>query len=317
MRKKNLIQAITLTLALMASLFVAASAQAASNNDGITPMIIGGEDATEQYGAVSGQTPEGAHRCGGVAIASFMVLTAAHCVQFGVFGPGAKVRVGSLDRTQGGQLLDVESAEMHPDYTTDRDTAGNDLALVFTKRRIDRSLIIPIAREVGPVGTRTRIAGWGKQCQDPSVPLCATLPIMLKQLDTVTLRGSKCTMTDPNTGEITFDPKLEICMGPASGDHEMACNGDSGGPMVKQVWHKGKRVWALVGITSRDGDDLYPTPGRFNYCAYGPTGKSGIGIYTKAGVARYVQWMKDRIAEHDGIQPLGANQSKNEFELVG
>ena len=207
--RKRFLQAFALIVALIALLLGPASALAGPSTppDVITPMIIGGETATQQYGTVSGQTAEGVHRCGGVAIASYTVLTAAHCVQFGVYAPGYKIRVGSLDRTQGGQLLDVESAEMHPDYTTDRDTAGNDLALVFTKQRIDRSLIIPIAREVGPVGSRTRIAGWGKQCQDPNIPLCATLPVLLKQLDTVTLRGSKCTMTDPITGEITFDPK--------------------------------------------------------------------------------------------------------------
>lgn len=315
--RKSFLQAVALILALMASLLGPVSAQAApSASPDVVPFIIGGEDATEQYGMVSGQQLDGKHRCGGVLIRPDAAITAAHCVVFGAFEPGMVVRVGSKDRTQGGQLIQVERTEILPNF--DMMKAGKDLALVFLKEQVrDRSLVMAFARNEGPVGTQTRIAGWGRHCQDPANPACATLPINLKQLDTLVLRDKKCVQYDPIAKVPAFDSRDEICMGPESGEHEMACNGDSGGGMFKRIWHKGKRIWALIAITSRDGDDLYPVEGRYNYCAYSPTGKPGVGVYTSA--IAHLDWIRARLAARSMPALDGAQGPvvPYDLELVG
>lgn len=313
--RKHLLGLLTL-FALMASLLGPVSAQAAPSiqSDGISPMIVGGVPATQQYGAVSGQTAAGRHRCGGVLIKPDVLVTAAHCITFGAYVPGGMVRAGSKDRTQGGELIEVVGVEAKPSF--DPNKPGSDIGLVYLKRPVaDASLVIPIARRTGPVWSDTRIAGWGKQCENPANPLCATLPTQLQQLDTKIVPDSRCLQYVPEFGRV-FDPRDELCMAAANRQHAMACNGDSGGPMVRLVWHHGRWVWALIAVTSRDGDDFYTQEGRYDYCASGPTGRPGVGVYTS--VIAHLDWIKARIAARSlTAQSVAGPMVQDEFELVG
>jgi hypothetical protein len=104
-----------------------------------------------------------------------------------------------------------------------------------------------VAAASGPVGTATRIIGWGQTCPTRG---CGSAPTIANELDTSILADSRC---------LGIDGPVEICTNNTNGNAG-ACYGDSGGPEVRLVSGR----WNLIGATSRSGNGSA-------VCATGPS----------------------------------------------
>lgn len=218
-------------------------AQAAPSDGPVTPYIVGGGNATETYSFMASlQTTSGSHFCGGSLIKADWVVTAAHCV-YGDSPSSVRVRVGTTDRTQGGTVAGVSRIIIHPSYRN-----SNDIALLQLSSAVPQAPV-KISASSGPVGTATRIIGWGQTC--PVRGGCGS-PQILQELDTSIVADSEC-----KGGRIAG--ATEICTDNPN-NNAGACYGDSGGPQIKKV----NGVWELIGATSRAG-------GRTSTCAVDPS----------------------------------------------
>lgn len=220
---------------------------------GVSPKIVGGTDADQEYSFMVSLSTDGDHFCGGSLIDAEWVVTAAHCVE-GKDPSTVALRIGSNDRTTGGE--EAQAAELIPNPDWDANP-GNDIALV---KLAAPATSTPIAiADSAEVGTESRIIGWGQTCPGEG---CPDLPTMLQQLDTSVVDAGECTKIDGTVELCTDNP----------GDNAGACYGDSGGPQIV----KDGEDWKLIGDTSRSGN------GDPN-CATGPS------IYTN--VTKYTDWI--------------------------
>jgi len=228
MRARSLITGLVVAAAaLLGSTATAGTAVAAPpTGDGVfNPDIIGGTPAPAYSFMISMQSLSGSHRCGASLIDRQWAVTARHCVS-GASPGSLQLRIGSNNRTSGGTVVGVASISSHP---------SADLALMRLRTAVTNTPI-RIAQTSGPVGTATRIMGWGQTCPSPG---CGSAPIQLQQLDTSIVSDSLC-------GGISGPS--EICTNNPGGTRG-ACYGDSGGPEIKSV----SGTWQLIGATSRSG----------------------------------------------------------------
>jgi secreted trypsin-like serine protease len=251
---------------------------------GTAQAIYGGEEAAAPYSFMASmqfKTSEGGqHWCGATLIAPQWVVTAKHCLLYlpvaGTPLPkpsNVQVRVGSLDRTTGGELADVTEFVVHgkpisPNPTDPQDTSGTDIALLKLAHPVSAQPI-PIAGS--PDGTDVRLLGWGYNCQHLRGHGC-TLPTALRQLDTRTLPREGCVSTEPGDAKIS---DREICQAATSGGESIRPH-DSGSPMLVRAGSG----WQLVGAASGPVQQSPDADG------------AGPNIYTD--VTAYRSW----IAEH-------------------
>jgi snapalysin len=185
-------------------------------DDGVTPMIVGGQPASENYSFLVYTSG-----CTGSLIKANWVVTARHCPT------PSSVRVGSVNRTSGGTVVGVSRAVSHPSV---------DVKLLQLRSAVTQAPA-PIPTASGAVGTATRIIGWGLTCPRRG---CGSAPVIANELDTSIVSDSRC---------LGINARYEICTNNTGGDAG-ACYGDSGGPQVRRVDGR----WFLIGATSRSGN---------------------------------------------------------------
>ena len=203
-----------------------AGATPAPDDGTVNPLIVGGSPAPAYSFMASMQNLSGSHRCGASVVHPNWAVTARHCVS-GVSPSSLRLRVGSNNRTSGGVLVAVTGLTLH---------STGDIAMMRIGTVPSTFPPIRIAASSGPIGTPTRIMGWGQTCPQPGA--CGA-PIQLQQLDTSIVSDTLCSGIRGSTEICTNNP----------GGRAGACYGDSGGPEIKSV----SGVWQLIGATSRSG----------------------------------------------------------------
>ncbi|XP_039958533.1 serine protease SP24D-like [Bactrocera neohumeralis] len=216
-----------------------------SSNAAPNGRIVGGVDADigQFPHQVSLQREDGSHTCGASIISENYLLTAAHCV---VVGNGIEpypakyfqVRVGSIQRTVGGQLLKLKRILVNKAYGN----FLNDVALL----ELEKPLVftaniqaIELAEEEVPTGEDVIISGWGRLYTNGPIPY-------RMQWNTL-----KALTVDECEEAIGMGDDSLICL--AHQANNGACNGDSGGPAT----YKGKLV-GVAGFVVNGCGSTYP-----------------------------------------------------------
>lgn len=186
--------------------------------------IVGGyiidiEDAPHQISLQS----RGSHICGGSIIAPKWVLTAAHCTNGGV-ASSYKVRVGSSERTRGGEVIQVVKIIQHKQFDYSNIDFDYSLLELSQEIRFDdtkQPIKLPSGDEHDVDGKMVKVSGWGNT-QNSSES-----GSWLRETQVPLVNSDVCSEKYVMFGGIT--PRM-ICAGYLKGGKD-ACQGDSGGPL--------------------------------------------------------------------------------------
>lgn len=263
---------LTVSCALAVSAIATPAANAAIRLPDTNPVgqIIGGTPAnratTPWFVSLSIDTGEGRGLCGGTAISTDWILTAAHCVNGmtndQIAGSEAIINPTTINAVS--PSVGWASVSVHPGY--DSHTQEDDFALIQTTAPMP---VTPLRYSSAPtapvVGTKYSVYGFGV-ADDGNV--------------SSVLRVAKVADLAGGTGNCgiyggSFLPSSMICAGYEAGGID-SCQGDSGGPLIGWAGQK-----VVVGTVSwGDGCAEAHKPG-----VYGRVASAATWIATTSGVA--------------------------------
>ncbi|XP_049283477.1 CLIP domain-containing serine protease 14D-like isoform X2 [Anopheles funestus] len=222
--------------------------------------------------------------CGGTLINERYVVTAAHCVMpTNSKWKVHRVRLGEWDLATVTDCqedicskapidLDIEEIVVHKKIYSKDPSNANDIALIRFTRPVQysetiRPICLPLSeslRNRDHVGHTAHAAGWGKTETGTASEKKMVVEMNITSLEECASVYQRLRISVKAT---------HMCAGGVRGKD--ACNGDSGGPLMRQ--HAGS--WYLIGVVS------------FGLKACGTAGVPGV--YTN--VAEYVDWIQDNI----------------------
>ncbi|KAI5646895.1 trypsin domain-containing protein [Phthorimaea operculella] len=215
--------------------------------------------------------------CGGAIITDIHILTAGHCITFGVHYKDLTVNVGMHDRLDTTfQVLRVTNGVKHPSFTSNAVRDINDIAVLTLNQKLQftekvRPICLP-DESMNFKNIPLTVAGWGKTRQGAMTSSRYLLETKVTLVD-----GEKCRKSAIYRDNLVSDTMM--CAYSLGKD---ACQGDSGGPLFATHAKTHHKNWYQVGIVSWGIDCAMP-----DY----------PGVYTI--VNKYIPWIKQQTS--DGI----------------
>ncbi|MFJ4876949.1 trypsin-like serine protease [Streptomyces sp. NPDC088745] len=205
--------------------------------------IVGGTESAQPYSFMvslqyDAPRPDG-HRCGAALIAPQWAVTAGHCANSPTGAKagvprGWKVRVGSLDVTNGGEVAEVDRFyRRHATY----DPPGEDIALLHLRNPV-QAKPVRVAGTTPAVKTPVRILGWGpssEDCEDFDDSTCFSS--RLREAETEVVPDSECWDEGDATSTLCIG-RLTPPVGPGTTD--------SGSPALVRAGSE----WELSGVVT-------------------------------------------------------------------
>lgn len=213
--------------------------------------------------------------CGGAIITDLHVLTAGHCITFGVHYKDISVYIGMHDRLGNSYTtLRVINGVKHPHFTSNAVRDINDIAVLTLEKRIKfsdtvRTICLPES-DMDFRNTPLTVAGWGKTRQGALTSSRYLLETKVQIVDSNTCQKSS----------IYRDNLVGDTMMCAYSLGKDACQGDSGGPLFSTHSKSHNKKWYQVGIVSWGIDCAMP-----DY----------PGVYTV--VAKYTSWIRQQTTD--------------------
>ncbi|XP_065367598.1 trypsin-like [Calliphora vicina] len=218
----------------------------ASIPDDFEGRIVNGVDTTIQAHPyqVSLQTNDGFHYCGAAIISEDIIVTAAHCMQK-YKANEFKVRLGSTEYNNGGELVAVKAFRFHEGYNAK--TKEYDVAVIKMATPVRESSTIryiKLAEKTPTTGTTAVVTGWGSKC----FLICLKSPTVLQEVEVDIVDEQQCA-----SSEYKYGSQIKKTMLCAYGIKKDACQGDSGGPLVAE-----NRLVGVVSWGNGCGRNGYP-----------------------------------------------------------
>ncbi|XP_068625107.1 transmembrane protease serine 9-like [Battus philenor] len=191
--------------------------------------------------------------CGGAIITDLHILTAGHCITFGVHFKDLTVNVGMHDRLSSSfSVYRIVNGEKHPNFKSNAVRDINDIAVLTLDNRLKFSdKVQPIclpSEDMEFNDLALTVAGWGKTRQGALTSSRYLQETKVKKVD-----AYECTKSSIYKENLVPDGMM--CAYNLGKD---ACQGDSGGPLFSTHPATHNAKWYQVGIVSWGIDCAMP-----------------------------------------------------------